>query len=65
MAAKKATRTVKRDKMSECFAPHAMMHSLFGLGLGMALVALVPSLNSLMLGVAVMVVAMVLDAMRK
>lgn len=52
-------------KMNECFKPHAMMHSLMGLGLGIILVNLVPALNILLLGVALVVVAMVLDYMRK
>jgi hypothetical protein len=65
MAKKTVRKAPRPDKMAECFTPHAMMHSLFGLGLGLALVALVPGLNSLMLGVAIMVVAFVFDAMRK
>lgn len=52
-------------KMQECFTPHSMMHSLFGLGLGITLVNLIPSLNMLWLGVVLMVVAIVLDSMRK
>lgn len=52
-------------KMKECFAPHAIMHSLFGLGLGITLVSLMPSLNSLLLGLIIMVVAVVWDMMRK
>lgn len=53
------------DKMKACFTPHVMMHSLFGLGLGILLVNLVPSLNNVMIGVGAMVVAVVLDMMRK
>lgn len=53
------------DKMKECFTPHAMMHSLFGLGLGITLVMLIPSLGNLWFGVGLMVVATVLDYMRK
>ncbi len=52
-------------KMKECFTPHAIMHSLFGFGLGIALVSLVPSLNSLWLGIIIIVVATVWDTMRK
>ncbi len=52
-------------KMKECFTPHAMMHSLMGLGLGLLLAALVPSLQMVWLGVVIVVVAMVLDFMRK
>lgn len=51
--------------MKDCFTPHAMMHSLMGLGLGIVLVNLIPSLNMLWLGVVLVVVAMVLDFMRK
>jgi hypothetical protein len=52
-------------KMKSCFTPHVMMHSLFGLGLGIVLAYLVPSLSNLWLGVGLMVVAVALDAMRK
>lgn len=53
------------EKMKECFAPHTMMHSLFGLGLGVVLATLFPSLQMIWLGVGIMVVAVVLDMMRK
>ncbi len=52
-------------KMKECFTPHALMHSLFGLGLGIFLATLVPGLQSIWLGLGVAVVALVLDYMRK
>lgn len=52
-------------KMKDCFTPHAMMHSLFGLGLGLLLAALIPSLAMVWLGLVLMVVAIVLDYMRK
>ena len=52
-------------KMKECFTPHATMHSLIGLGLGITLVSIFPSLNSLLLGVVIIVVAVVWDTMRK
>ncbi len=52
-------------KMKECFAPHTLMHSLFGLGLGILLVSLFPSLALLWLGLVLMVVAIALDYMRK
>jgi len=52
-------------KMKSCFTPHTLMHSLFGLGLGIILVNFVPSLNSLWIGVVLVVVAIVLDTMRK
>jgi len=52
-------------KMKECFTPHAMMHSLMGLGLGILLVNFFPALNMAWLGLVVVVVAVVLDYMRK
>ena len=53
--------------MKGCFTPHALLHSLAGLGVGLVLVALVPSLvaNALMLGVILVVVAIVGDMMVK
>lgn len=51
--------------IKECFTPHVLMHSLFGLGLGLLLVSFMPSLANLWLGVGLMVVATVLDMMRK
>lgn len=48
-----------------CFTSHALSHSLFGLGLGLAVANLVPSVNSLLYGVVVMVVAIAWDAMAK
>ncbi len=53
------------QKMKSCFTPHAMMHSLFGLGLGFFLGSLVPGLSNLWLGIILMAVAFVLDAVRK
>lgn len=41
------------------------MHALFGLGLGILLTAVVPSLQAAWLGLVLMVVAVVLDMMRK
>lgn len=52
-------------KIKACFTPHIYMHSLFGLGLGILLVSLIPGLNILWLGIGLMVVAMFLDSMRK
>ena len=53
------------EKMKECFKPHVMMHSLFGLGLGFFLASLFPFLASWILGIILMVVAVVWDSMRK
>ncbi len=52
-------------KMKECMKPHALMHSLAGLGVGLILVSLIPALvaNALMLGLVVLVVAIVGDFM--
>lgn len=52
-------------KTKDCFTPHVMMHSLFGLGLGILLVNLIPGLNSLILAIVLMALAVILDAMRK
>lgn len=52
-------------KMKSCFTLHVMMHSLFGLGLGIFLVALIPSIAIVWLGLVIMLVAVVMDAMRK
>jgi hypothetical protein len=52
-------------KMKACFTSHVLMHSLFGLGLGLFLAYLLPSLRVVWLGLALMAVALVLDAMRK
>lgn len=52
-------------KMKECFTPHALIHSLTGLGVGLIAAALFPSLASVLIGVVVIVVGIVLDMMRK
>lgn len=52
-------------KMKEYFTPHVLMHSLFGLGLGIVLTSLIPAVQSVWLGVALIVIALVLDMMRK
>lgn len=52
-------------KMKECFTPHVLMHSLFGLGLGIIVVSLWPSLGIWWYGLVLIVVATVLDMMRK
>ena len=52
-------------KMKSCFTPHAIMHSAFGLGLGLLLSALIPSLSNILLGIIIIVVALGLDMMRK
>lgn len=52
-------------KLKECFTPHVMMHSLFGLGLGILAVSLFPGLALAWLGIVLMAVSVVLDMMRK
>ncbi len=52
-------------KMKQCFTPHVIMHALFGLGLGILLATIVPSLQNVWVGVVIMVFAVVLDMMRK
>ncbi len=53
------------EKMKSCMTPHVMMHSLFGLGLGIIVATLIPALQNVLIGVVLCVVAFVLDAMRK
>jgi hypothetical protein len=53
------------DKMKECFKPHVLMHSLFGLGLGILLAAVFEGLRAAWLGLVLMAVSVVLDMMRK
>jgi len=52
-------------KMKECFTSHAMMHYLFGLGLGILVVVLIPSLGAAWLGLVLMAIAVIADSMRK
>lgn len=48
--------------LKRCFTTHALLHTLFGIGLGLILVVLIPGLGgNLVLGVVVVVVALVLD----
>jgi len=53
------------EKMKSCFTSHVLMHSLFGLGLGLLLAALFQGLATVWLGILLMVVSVVLDMMRK
>lgn len=52
-------------KLKECFTPHAIMHNLFGLGIGIVLVNIVPALNNLWIGAVLIVIALAVDSMRK
>ena len=51
--------------MKECMKPHPLLHSLMGIGLGLVLVSLVPSLvsNGLTIGVVLIIVAFVAEQM--
>lgn len=51
--------------MKECMKPHALLHSLMGIGLGMVLLALLPGLvsNALTIGVVLIVIAFVAEFM--
>ncbi len=54
-----------KGNMQDCFTPHVLMHSLFGLGLGILVVSIFPGLAMVWLGIVLMVVAVILDFMRK
>lgn len=59
-----ATKKVNMDKMmSECVKPHALVHSLAGLGLGLILVGLVPALldNVFVWGLLILAMAIFAD----
>jgi len=51
--------------MKKCFTGHSLAHNLLGVGLGLILVSLVPSLNNLLYGVVVVVVALAWDMLGK
>lgn len=52
-------------KTKDCFKPHVLMHSLFGLGLGLVLAALAPFNGLIWAGLLLMLLAFALDYMRK
>lgn len=53
-------------KMKSCFTPHVLMHSLFGLGLGLVLARWFSGLiANVWIGVVLMAIAVILDATRK
>ncbi len=56
---------MKSEKMKQCFTPHVLMHSLFGLGLGLILADIWNSLAKWWLGLILIVVSVALDMMRK
>lgn len=51
--------------MKECMKPHPLLHSLMGIGLGLVLVSLFPTLvsNALTWGVVLIIVAFILEMM--
>lgn len=51
-------------KMQACFAPHILMHSLFGLGLGIFLAGFF-GINNIWLGIILMIASIVWDSMRR
>ncbi len=53
------------DKMKACFTPHIMMHSLFGLGLGLLLAPWLMGWPLMWIGAGLMIIAVILDMMRK
>jgi len=55
---------MNKKLMQACVAPHAIMHSLFGLGLGILLAGLF-GITNIWLGIILMIVAIVWDSMRK
>jgi 1,4-dihydroxy-2-naphthoate octaprenyltransferase len=54
-----------KGKMKDCFTPHIYMHSLFGLGLGLVLADIWGDLAKWWIGLILIVVAVLLDMMRK
>lgn len=51
--------------MKDCFKTHPLLHSLMGIGLGLVLVSLFPTLvsNALTWGIVLIIVAFVLEMM--
>ncbi len=47
--------------MAECMKPHSLLHTLMGVGLGLVLVALMPTLaaSAMMLGILLVAAAVV------
>ena len=56
---------MSKKHREECFKPHTMLHSLFGLGLGLLVAALfnLSGMTGVVLGLVVMAVAFVSDFM--
>lgn len=48
-------------KMEECLKPHALLHTVTGVGLGLLLVAVMPSVveNAVMVGVVLVVAGVI------
>ena len=52
-------------KMKECFKPHVLMHSLLGLGLGLIVASLMPTLAVWWYGLVLIVVAVVIETIKQ
>jgi hypothetical protein len=54
---------MKKGKMAHCFSTHSIIHSIIGLGVGIFLVGLLPTLgsNAVITGLVILVVGIVLD----
>jgi hypothetical protein len=54
---------MKKGKLAHCFSTHSVIHSIAGLGVGILLVGLLPTLatNALVTGLVIVVVGIVLD----
>jgi hypothetical protein len=50
-----------KKMMKECFGPHAMAHNLFGLGIGLAIAGLIPSLGNIWIGLVIAIIALFMD----
>ncbi len=61
MAKKVMRKSSGGSMMKECMKAHPMLHSLGGVGIGLIVAALVPSMASVMIGLVVVVVAVVLE----
>jgi hypothetical protein len=54
---------MKKGKLAQCFTTHAVLHYIVGVGLGLLLVGLLPTLavNALLTGLVIVVVGVVLE----
>ena len=49
----------------DCFSKHMMIHSLTGAGVGIIVANIITPLNSIMVGLILLVVGIILDMVRK